>query len=164
MKENIDNLLETDLTNEKIEAIVKKIVKTHRKNNGSTVNTKAESLSGKRFFVVSVFNRRTLFIQRSELLEEDVRRFIENNKDLLSYKQCVIGTWGTGDFIVLDVCILIENRKRAIKLGNEFNQMAIFDLNREEEIALEGNGMLPKDKQSFSDKEILSFVIRQNEE
>ena len=154
----IDN---SEFSDEQIEKIVETILADHECDGGATVNAAGENLSGKKFYAVAVFQHRSRNVQRRSLTEKIVRRFVENNLDLLAVKGCVIGSWYDydGNVSILDVSLLLMNKSLAIKLGKDFNQIAIYDLHRKKEINLGGSGSLLEDKRNLSDKEIIQIVI-----
>ncbi len=151
----------TELSPEKIEIIVKKIIALHWQNEGATVNAKAENLLGQRLFAVGVFTEASRSFKARDLPEQIVRNFVKINAKLLEHSFCAVGTWFEvvdEDRSYLDVCIVTANEKIAVELGNEFNQKAIFDLECEKTIWLGGDGTTPDEKRDFSDTEILEFV------
>ena len=159
MAENLKNST-SQISEEKIEEIVKSVVKNHNENGGSTVNKKAENLIGEKLFAVSVFQLRTFVLQEREISQELVYRFVKQNLDLLVYDFCVIGTWfdKLGNASILDVSIMLSSKNLAIELGEKFNQIAIYDLHAKKEIRLNSK-ISSENEDDISDKEILDFVI-----
>lgn len=154
--------LSVELSTQEIDAIVTKVVKLHEQEAGSTVNRKAESLLGQRFFAVSLFPERSLILPERQLLEQDVRDFVRGNADLLKLSNCAVGTWYDADEneSYLDISVIVASRKKAVELGNEYNQRAVFDLNKKQIIELSGDGRMPKDKKLLSDEERLLSAIK----
>ncbi len=156
----------TELSPEKIELIVKKIIDLHSQNEGATVNAKAESLLKQKLFSVSVFTEVSRTFKARYLPEQIVRNFVKTNVELLKHSFCAVGTWFEPHEgrTYLDVCVVTTDENVAVALGNEYNQKAIFDLYYEKTIWLDGDGTTPEDKRDLSDAEILDFVSRQMQE
>ncbi len=158
-----------ELSAEEIEKIVEKVVALQLENSGATVNRDAENLSGQKFFAVAIFPERTFFVKNQDfsdekaegLLKQKVLLFIKSNSDLLKFDECAIGSWlnTARNRIDFDISILIRDKKRAIEIGEEYNQEAIFDLRKLEIIELSGNGDIPHGKILLPDLERLRRIV-----
>lgn len=158
--------VETELSLETIRAVAAKVVELHNsRNEGSTVNYKAESLLKRDFFAVAIFPERTVITQARQLREELIEAFVKSNADLLSYSICAIGTWYDAEENMswLDISVIIADETTARELGDEYNQKAIYDLRLEKIIELTGNGMMPEEKISLSEIERLRLIISEKE-
>jgi hypothetical protein len=121
--------------------IAETIVSTHKTAGGGTFDIHGHDLSGQPLYAVPLYPERTAILHR-ELTVEDIENFIDANADLLADARNKIGTWldsETGEH-VLDVVVAIPNRRLAIELGTKYNQKAIYDLGKMEEIRTGGNG------------------------
>ena len=150
---------------EKVKAIVKKIVRLHRKNGGATINLKSENLLGKRLYAVAIFSKRKLRIPDNMLTEqclpdEIVELFVKRNLDLLSDSLCAVGTWNNQKAFahLLEISIVLADKDLAIEIGKAYNQISIYDLYRKEEIKIGGNDILPPKLESLSESERLGRI------
>lgn len=66
----------------------------------------------------------------------EVIRFIDSNLDLLSCNCNFIGAWFNEGSSYLDIATIIEDRGRAVQLAKSNGQLAIFDLEKKENIYL----------------------------
>jgi hypothetical protein len=67
---------------------------------------------------------------------QDISEFIAKNQDALDNKAANVGTWfdaSTGK-THLDISVVTETRDQALQLGQEYRQLAVFDLERMEDI------------------------------
>ena len=95
------------------------------------------------------------------MLKEKVRLFVRLNDALLHSGLCTVGSWldETENRIYLDISILLDDKSRAIKVGEEYNQIAIFDLQKMEVVMLSGDGNIPPDKELLSEMERISSIV-----
>jgi predicted ABC-type ATPase len=111
-------------------------------NNGGISYNLAQkaSLGGTKNYAVSLYPERSVILDK--LSTKDIVKFIKSNSDLLSQKGHILGGWydtETGK-IYLDVSTAFKNKEKAIELGKEFNQKAIFDLKNFSDIPTGGTG------------------------
>lgn len=105
------------------------------------------------------FTSVSLFPERSELIEGDVNvleilKYVRANSDLLTKKNNALGGWyDTEDKkLWLDIVTLVKDQEKAIELGKEFNQKAVFDLEEFEEIQTGGTGEVFKNMPSIEER------------
>jgi hypothetical protein len=81
-------------------------------------------------------------VKKAGVSSEDLRNFIEKNKDILEENGDVlsIGTWkdDKGN-IILDITAT-PSREKAMEMGKKYNQISIFDLEKMEEVPVGGTG------------------------
>lgn len=131
------NVLEGTLSEKDLNDIIDEI----NKNGGITYNLKGkENLSGKKYYSVSIYPERSLITDKLD--RNALADYIEQNIDLLSKADHQLGGWYDKESgkLYLDVAIAIKDRTKAIDLGKKYNQKAIFDLNKLEEIPTGGTG------------------------
>lgn len=167
-KHEEENLSDAELSSEEIENIVEKVIELQLKTGGSTVNRFAESCSGQKYFAVAIFPERTFFVSNDDfsnaeaqnLLKKKVRLFIKTNSDLLKSGKCAIGSWLNieRNRIDFDISVLLKDKKRAVEIGEEYNQEAIFDLEKLQIIELSGTGEVPQNQSLLPDAERLRAV------
>jgi hypothetical protein len=116
-------------------------VGTHKREGGSTYTVGGENMMGQEGTSVGIFPERTKTIKR-ELQSKHIELFKEDNMDILKGNEDVlaVGTWekSTGETI-LDIVAVVP-REKAIELGKKYNQEAVFDLAKGEEISTGGTG------------------------
>jgi hypothetical protein len=116
-------------------------IKAHNENGGSTFTQGGVNLFGaKGKASVSVFPDRIEIVD--EVTPEVLNAFKEKNKDILTGAgdKLSIGTWKNGEGKTeLDI-VATPSRARAIELGTKYNQKAVFDLEKGEDIPTGGNG------------------------
>jgi len=116
-------------------------VRVHEQGGGSTFSVAGEDLGKKgEGGVVSIFPERQQEIE-GELTPQDIRNFKEKNQDLYKGNEDVlaVGTWKDGKKNVLDVSTIIPILQ-AVELGKQYNQKAVFDLAKMEDVATGGTG------------------------
>lgn len=131
-------------------------------NDGST--TKVGRTTGpKTGYMVAVDNDRGKIYEVSndpkvarKQLKDAVSDFMDKNKDILSQENKYLGTWidKSDGKVYLDVSTHVKSKSEAIKLGKQYDQIAIWDNKNCAEISTGGSGAVPTSK-SFYD--ILKF-------
>ncbi len=154
----------TELSHGKIETVVQKIVTLHKQKSGATVNIEADSLTGQKLYAVGVFTEVSRTFAARDLPEKIALSFVKGNVELLKNPNCAVGTWFENGISYLDISVIVADKSLAIKLGNEFNQIAIYDLFEENTIWLDGDGTTPPDKRNLTNSEILDAVLKQIQE
>ena len=132
---DLGDVSEKNLSNE--------ILQAHTENGGSTFNPAKGNLNGTDNYAVAAFPQRNEVIS-GELTPEHVQQFIDKNQDLLADPKNSIGTWvDESGKHSLDIVHTIPDRDAAVKMGEESNQKAIFDLKNMTEIPTGGTGEVP---------------------
>ena len=118
-------------------------VDSHSKNGGSTFSLDGKDMSGQPKASVSIFPERTKLVEGETVTEEDIDSFVEENKDLFEGNEDVltVGTWYDSESgkTYIDV-ITVTDKESAVKLGRQYNQKAVWDLEFSKEIDTEGTG------------------------
>lgn len=128
---------------EELGKIVSTVLDLHAKNGGSTF-TPAENRSrtgGEEAYVVSIYPERSQALKDAPTAAQ-MGEFVTKNWDLLRDPKNSIGTWHDKDSgqHYVDVSVVTPDRKRAIDLGKQYNQKAVWDLKNSEAIDTGGTG------------------------
>lgn len=111
-------------------------------DGGTTYNLVGDKpMGGEKAYAVSIYPDRSLIVKGNPT-KDQITEFIRQNQDLLSRADHSLGTWfdkSSGQTYV-DVSVTVPERDWAEFLGREYNQKAIFDLNKFEEIKTGGTG------------------------
>jgi len=132
--------------------IIKSILNLQKKNGGVTYNIRWGNQEKQNLFVVSLFPDLGDVIKGNLLTSNKLQTFIEKNIELLLNPRCALGTWYNKDDnkTYVDISAIFFDKNLAIKLANKYNQIAIWDLQNNQEIKTDGNGSsiqnLPKIK------------------
>lgn len=139
-----------------------------QQNRGSTFGMNGESQTGKGMVAVSVFPDLGR-VEEDELTQEHLDEFYEANKELLEANKDVlsIGTWTNPEDgkTYIDISVVVP-KEDGVRLGQEYNQKAVYDLDENKEIDTGGTGEfvdgLPSVEQRIADvKEILNKKTQQ---
>jgi len=119
-----------------------RVLELHNTTGGSTWNpVRGHSMSRADGYAVSVFPERSVTI-KGDVTPEALEDFVRANQDLLSHPSANLGTRKNGDATVLDVSIVVSDRRTALRLGKQYGQEAIYHLRAETpeaaEIAIKG--------------------------
>ena len=119
-----------------LEEAVTQIATIHERNEGATFNMYFGDLAGKPLFAVGADPRRVRRIAGRIVSREHLRKFIEDNDDLLRYPRYNVGTWfnATDGLTYLDISLTIAERQQAVDIARQHNETAIYDLRRGESI------------------------------
>ena len=125
-----------------VDGAVQQILDLHRQHGGATFSLHAGSLAGQRLYAVSPYPRRSRKLASEVPSAAILKRFIEENFDLLADPRHCVGTWFSPESGVtyLDVSIVVEDRQEAIAMGRRYNQEGIYDLAAGQEIPTGGTG------------------------
>src|SRR5690606_5558071 len=112
--------------------------------NGATFNVRYGNMAGKPYYAVAVYP------QLEEVIDglptrEQIEEFIRKHWRLLQQPENSIGTWynEADGKTYLDISRTVPSVDKALELGKKHRQIAIFDLNRFEEIPVEGGAQSP---------------------
>lgn len=111
-------------------------------SGGITFDTvRKMSLGGQKMISVSVYPELSR-IFTGKITKEDIVKYIRDNIDILRKRNHSLGGWydtETGK-IYLDVSVTMPDVDTAVALGKKYNQKAVFDLEKFEEIQTGGTG------------------------
>lgn len=117
------------------------ILSSLTENGGITYDViKKQNLGATKNYSVSLYPERSVILDN--IKREDLVDFIKNNRDLLSQNGNSLGGWfdvESGKYY-LDVSYVTPDLTSAINLGKKYNQKAIYDLRKFEEIPTSGTG------------------------
>lgn len=100
-------------------------------NKGATLDGNGQDLKASRGFMVSIIG--TEVKTDANGLKKALDKKIEEIK---GQKGLFCGAWLDGDTWYIDTSILIQDKKQAIKIGLQNNQLAIYDLKNNDSIRL----------------------------
>jgi hypothetical protein len=80
-------------------------------------------------YVVSIFPEHGQTYSDSEFSPQDIHRYLSEHSDTLAQEHVCLGAWRDNGIVYLDCVVVLEDKDLAISLGEEFFQLAIFDLN-----------------------------------
>ena len=123
-------------------AAARSIASRHRVDGGATFNLYVGDLSGLLLYAVSLYPERSVVLHGRGLDPQVVVAFIDANLDLLRDPRNSVGMWFNelNGPTYLDISATLPSREEAIALGRRYNQVAIFDLHRLEEMEIGGTG------------------------
>ena len=128
-----------------IESLAEEATLISLAEGGATINLYFGNLAGTPLFSVSVFPDRSVVLEEEALMEGELRLWILGyviaNQILLRDPRCSVGVWhGKDGLIYLDVTVTVSSKKKALKLGAQYNQLAVFDLKRLDSLDTKGDG------------------------
>lgn len=85
-------------------------------------------------FAVSPYPQREVQIDVEAFTRQDIINYAGANTDLLAKDNHYLGGWVDGDTIYLDISIVASTRDEGLRLAIEHNQLAAWDLGRNEEV------------------------------
>ena len=134
----------TDFDSPKYQYDINEQLEAHNTGGGSSFNNFFGKVEGA-YAAVSIFNDRNKQIPGNKLNKSDLDSFRSENQFILDqHESIVVGTWydEENNLIDLDVSVAIPKAKldEAIKLGVEFNQKSIWDLELNKPIPTGGTG------------------------
>ena len=111
-------------------------------HEGATFNLFFGNMAGQSLYAVSLYPERSVVIPGETVPEDLLRKFIEDNQDLLADPRNSVGLWYSVALqaIYLDVSVTLPDRVEAVSLGERYNQEAIYDLVQDEILDTGGTG------------------------
>ncbi len=92
---------------------------------------------GKPYYAVSL-SKGTELVTTFLPTEKDYKEYIEAHSEQLAKEDAILGAWEGNDGFYLDITTILSKREyslnKALKLAEENEQLAIYDLEYEEEI------------------------------
>lgn len=125
-----------------VSAVVDGALASHEQWDGSTMHFRWGDLSGTPLYVVSLFPDLGIIKSGKEITEEELTAFIKNNYELFKDPRVCLGTWFNGQDgnTYIDINVVLADLDRALELGKEYNQIAVFNLETFEETNTGGDG------------------------
>jgi hypothetical protein len=104
----------------------------------------SDSSQPKTGFALSPYPERSKVIPSASFGSGDIKDYAKANRDLLAKPDHYMGAWrekdGKTDQMWLDVSVVKKTRAEGEKAGKQYDQKAMFDLGKGEEINLGGTG------------------------
>ncbi len=127
-----------------VEDAAQHIERLHLQRNGATYSLFFGDMFGQELFAVSLYPEpeTALRLAGENVPARVFEVFIQANRTLLSDPRLCVGTWylEEEDTTFLDIVAVLPDREAAIELGQQFNQIAVFDLFAGVEIETGGTG------------------------
>jgi hypothetical protein len=125
----------------------RRIVHSTLENGGATFDPRTGKFAGadEDSYVVSIYPERTKIVH-GDPTKEQLADFLKANSDLLKQPGNSLGTWRNDGKTYVDVVVSTADRKLAEALGQRYNQKAIWDARKGEEIPTGGTGEPVKSK------------------
>ncbi len=119
----------------KSEDFVNKALALTIKNGGATLDPNTGELVTEGYAVGGIreFKFYNACVEQVEEITQAVRKI---RKD---HKSCMLGFWMDGSTLYVDAIKVCETQAQAEAIGNEFDEIAIYDLKNNREIVLEGD-------------------------
>jgi hypothetical protein len=114
-----------------VQEAVKTIESATVETKGSTYSLHFGNQAEARLYAVALFPNLSWRVPPEFDLKNALRVFINTNSKLLTTPGLAIGTWLSGDHVIVDICALVARKSDAIALGKYYNQEAVcrlFDL------------------------------------
>lgn len=123
-------------------SVLPQIVSAHTREGGSTFSLYAGDMAGKNYYSVSIYPDLTMIMPGKDVNEEQIKRFIMDNFDVLSDKRVAVGTWYNEeeDVTYIDVSVLVDDGEAARRLSEQYNQIGMFHLGGQGFIPTAGSG------------------------
>lgn len=124
-----------------------RIASATERSGGTTFNIADGKPVGKgKVFGVSIYPDRSVILDPKDLTADRVKQFIHDNADLLTNPENAVGTWLDKESgkVYLDVSSALKDRALAEYAGFKYNQKAIWDSEKGEEIPTGGTGTPPE--------------------
>jgi hypothetical protein len=113
-----------------------------RTGTGVTFNLHFGEIRGQNLYAVSIYPERSVFLPIEGLTPSLVEDFIRANRDLLSDPRNCVGIWYVREegTLYLDVSTTLPSLETAVRLGQEYNQIGIYDFQNGRVIDTGGTG------------------------
>ena len=119
-----------------------KIIAAMQTSTGVTFSLYFGQVQEQSLYAVSVYPEKSVFLPIEGFTQSLVEDFIRANRDLLSDPRNCVGVWYVReeDTLYLDVSTTLPNLEMAVRLGQEYNQIGIYDLQNGKVIDTGGTG------------------------
>ena len=105
-------------------------------NGGATWDLSGNLYHGDNGYMVGVYGKKYKYKDKSKVKAKVSKDFAFINRDMLK-DNAFFGAWLNGDYLYIDISMLILSKDDAIALGKKYNQLAIWDLKNKCEITLD---------------------------
>lgn len=117
------------------EKITKKEYQTILENHGATLTKAGKNANYINGYMVSIKDITKINITKTT--QSEIIKSINQNLQILKNSQN-LGLWIDNNILYIDISKNIKSRKKAEKIGNKYNQIAIWDITKNENIFLKG--------------------------
>jgi len=114
---------------------LKEFIKSTDENNGATFNLNTGELNPTKGYFVAL-KRQELKVKYNNPINEIVQKYVLKNSIDLSDNNTFVGSWIEDGLLYLDVVVMLEDKEEAIKLGQQNEQLAIYDASTKQVITL----------------------------
>ena len=111
---------------------IKTIIEEIKENNGGTYNKEYKTINAKKGFMVSLQG----YEKKCKTDEETEKAIKENMEIVKKLDSAYLGAWIDEGITYIDISVLVENKEDAMELGKINNQLAIYDIQKNESIYL----------------------------
>ena len=114
--------------NKKMDEIINNI----KVNGGSTLTKKLNSIRKKSGFMVSLPGSEIVV----DIEDKNISDLLREQVEKINSKNEYLGTWIDNKKMYIDISINIKTLKKALELGKEYKQLAIYDIKNDKVISL----------------------------
>lgn len=141
LRETRASLKQADLSGQTVNQIVNAL----HANGGVTWNLSKGNMAGTDNYAVSIYPDRAQILDGADF--DTVEEYILSNSDLLENSENSFGAWSHDGKVYLDVVATIPDINKAVELGKQHNQIAIWGLKNGEQISTGGTGEVKESAQ-----------------
>lgn len=87
-------------------------------------------------FAVSPYPENEIIIPADILTQDHLERYLILYAELLAKRYHVFGSWLSDNLVYLDTSIIVQNLARALSIGEEHRQLAVYDLTTGKDILI----------------------------
>ncbi len=111
-----------------VELLTRQVASWLATHEGATFNLFFGNMAGQALYAVSLYPERSVVFPGRAVPEDLLRRFIQDNQDLLADPRNSIGIWYSAalDAVYLDVSATLPDRAEAVSLGEWYNQTRVL--------------------------------------
>lgn len=117
------------------EKITNKTYQIILKNSGATLTKQGKQANFKSGYMVSIKDLEKIDITKTTQAEQ-IKAINENLQQVKNGQN--LGLWIENNILYIDISKNIKNRKKAEKIGEKYNQLAIWNIAKNENIFLKG--------------------------
>jgi hypothetical protein len=121
---------------------VAEILQLFAQGEGATYSLYFGEVGNQPLYAVSVYPERGRKIPGKNLGERLIQSFVRQNLELLGDPRNCVGIWFDAESgtTYLDISTTLPDKEEALRLGQEYNQIGIYDFTRAEVIETGGTG------------------------
>src|SRR6266542_1323583 len=106
------------------------LIEAFEAEHGATFSLYFGLIANQRLFAVSIYPDRGRELPGNRVTTGILRQFIRENHNLLRDPRHCVGVWydAASNTTFLDISVVLSDRSQAIELGEEYNQIGVFEL------------------------------------